>query len=90
MYHLSTQPSHNVHPRVQVQGTKGFFPVLLVVDCGPPDDLPNGHMNYITGPEVTTYKAIIQYSCEETFYTMSGDGKYFLQGGVDSIWNLSP
>ncbi|KAH0502168.1 Mannan-binding lectin serine protease 2 [Microtus ochrogaster] len=44
-----------------------------VVDCGPPDDLPNGHMEYITGPEVTTYKAVIQYSCEETFYTMSSD-----------------
>lgn len=84
MYHLSTQPSHNVHPRVQVQGTKGFFPVLLVVDCGPPDDLPNGHMNYITGPEVTTYKAIIQYSCEETFYTMSGDGKYVCE--ADGFW----
>ncbi|MEJ1272438.1 mannan-binding lectin serine peptidase 2 [Cricetulus griseus] len=49
------------------------IPECRIVDCGPPDELPNGHVNYITGPEVTTYKAIIQYNCEETFYTMSGD-----------------
>ena len=80
---INTPPIHK---------TKGFFPTvsLLVVDCGPPDDLPNGHMEYITGPEVTTYKAVIQYSCEETFYTMSSDGKYFLQGGAGGTWNLSP
>lgn len=63
---------------------------LLVIDCGPPDDLPNGHVDYITGPEVTTYKAVIQYSCEETFYTMSSNGKYLLHGGMGGIWNLSP
>lgn len=60
-----------------------------VIDCGPPDDLPNGHTEYVTGPEVTTYKAVIQYSCEETFYTMHGDGKYVLRGGLGGSWKLS-
>ncbi|EGW13941.1 Uncharacterized protein C1orf127 [Cricetulus griseus] len=54
-----------------------------IVDCGPPDELPNGHVNYITGPEVTTYKAIIQYNCEETFYTMSGDVTSYPTGKVE-------
>lgn len=53
---------------------------FLVVDCGPPDDLPSGRVEYITGPEVTTYKAVIQYSCEETFYTMKvNDGMHIVQ-----------
>lgn len=60
---------------------------LLVIDCGPPDDLPNGHVDYITGPQVTTYKAVIQYSCEETFYTMSSNGKYVCE--ADGFWTSS-
>ncbi|XP_005353767.1 mannan-binding lectin serine protease 2 isoform X1 [Microtus ochrogaster] len=63
------------------------IPECSIVDCGPPDDLPNGHMEYITGPEVTTYKAVIQYSCEETFYTMSSDGKYVCE--ADGFWTSS-
>ncbi|XP_045154701.1 mannan-binding lectin serine protease 2 isoform X1 [Echinops telfairi] len=54
------------------------MPECSLVDCGPPEDLPNGRVEYITGPEVTTYKSLIQYSCTENFYTMrtSNDGKY--------------
>jgi mannan-binding lectin serine protease 2 len=55
---------------------KGLLLTSLVVDCGPPDDLSNGRVDFVTGPEVTTYKAVIQYSCEETFYMMKrNDGK---------------
>lgn len=33
-------------------------------------------MEYLTGSEVTTYEAVIQYRCDEAFYTMArGDGK---------------
>ncbi|ELW68648.1 Mannan-binding lectin serine protease 2 [Tupaia chinensis] len=49
------------------------MPACSIVDCGPPENLPNGQVKYITGPEVTTYKAVIQYSCKETFYTMKTD-----------------
>lgn len=57
------------------------FPLLclLVVDCGPPDDLPSGQVDYITGAEVTIYKAVVQYRCNE-FYTMrTDDGKQTVQ-----------
>lgn len=67
------------------------LPYLLVVDCGPPDDLPNGQVEYITGPEVTTYKAVIQYRCNETYYTMrANDSKHCSKVGVGDVWHLSP
>lgn len=49
-------------------------PVCLpVVDCGPPEALPHGQAEHITGPDVTTYKAEIQYRCTGPFYTMRTD-----------------
>ncbi|KAL4666683.1 hypothetical protein H8959_005372 [Pygathrix nigripes] len=64
------------------------MPSCSIVDCGPPDDLPSGRVEHITGPEVTTYKAVIQYSCEETFYTMKvNDGKYVCE--ADGFWTSS-
>ncbi|XP_077007448.1 mannan-binding lectin serine protease 2 isoform X2 [Tamandua tetradactyla] len=64
------------------------MPECSIVDCGPPDDVPNGQVEYITGPEVTTYKAVIQYSCK-TFYTMKTnyDGKYVCE--ADAFWTSS-
>ncbi|KAF6345040.1 mannan binding lectin serine peptidase 2 [Rhinolophus ferrumequinum] len=64
------------------------MPECSIVDCGPPDDLPNGQVEYVTGPEVTTYKAVIQYRCNETFYTMrTDDGKYVCE--ADGFWTSS-
>ncbi|XP_004679374.1 PREDICTED: mannan-binding lectin serine protease 2 [Condylura cristata] len=64
------------------------MPECSIVDCGPPDDLPNGRVDYITGPEVTTHKAEIQYRCNETFYTMAaGNGKYVCE--ADGFWTSS-
>ncbi|XP_040317037.1 mannan-binding lectin serine protease 2 isoform X2 [Herpailurus yagouaroundi] len=64
------------------------MPQCSIVDCGPPEDLPNGQVQYVTGPEVTTYKAEIQYRCNEIFYTMrSEDGKYVC--GADGFWTSS-
>ncbi|XP_058160406.1 mannan-binding lectin serine protease 2 isoform X2 [Dasypus novemcinctus] len=65
------------------------MPACRIIDCGPPDDIPNGQMEYITGPEVTTYKAEIQYSCKKTFYTMkmNYDGKYVCE--ADGFWTSS-
>ncbi|XP_006885962.1 PREDICTED: mannan-binding lectin serine protease 2 [Elephantulus edwardii] len=62
------------------------MPECSLVDCGPPDDLPNGYTDYITGPDVTTYKAVIQYRCRENFYTMkmSNNGKYVCE--ADGFW----
>ncbi|XP_057355697.1 mannan-binding lectin serine protease 2 isoform X2 [Manis pentadactyla] len=63
-------------------------PECSIVDCGPPDDLPNGQVEYITGPEVTTYKAVIQYRCNETYYTMrANDSKYVCE--ADGFWTSS-
>ncbi|XP_021564673.1 mannan-binding lectin serine protease 2 [Carlito syrichta] len=63
-------------------------PTCSIVDCGPPDDLPNGQVEYITGPDVTTYRAVIQYSCQETFYTMkTDDGDYVCE--ADGFWTSS-
>uniref|UniRef100_A0A8C5XBQ4 Mannan-binding lectin serine protease 2 n=1 Tax=Microcebus murinus TaxID=30608 RepID=A0A8C5XBQ4_MICMU len=63
-------------------------PECSIVDCGPPDDLPSGQVEYVTGPEVTTYKAVIQYSCQETFYMMkTGDGEYVCE--ADGFWTSS-
>nr|XP_045006821.1 mannan-binding lectin serine protease 2 [Jaculus jaculus] len=60
------------------------MPECSIVDCGPPDDIPNGHLEYITGPEVTVYKAEVQYSCT-TFYTMKrNDSKYVCE--ADGFW----
>ncbi|KAM4873139.1 mannan-binding lectin serine protease 2 [Thomomys bottae] len=64
------------------------MPQCSIVDCGPPEDLPNGRVDYITGPELTTYKAVIQYSCNETFYAMKGnDSKYVCE--ADGFWTNS-
>ncbi|XP_006866496.1 PREDICTED: mannan-binding lectin serine protease 2 [Chrysochloris asiatica] len=62
------------------------MPECSIVDCGPPDDLPNGQVEYITGPEETTYQAVIQYSCKENFYSMKtdNDGKYVCK--ADGFW----
>lgn len=64
--------------------------IFLVVDCGPPDDLQNGQVEYITAPEVTTYKAEMRYRCN-AFYTMRIDhGKQTAQSWVGDVRNLSP
>uniref|UniRef100_M3YYC6 Complement C1s subcomponent n=1 Tax=Mustela putorius furo TaxID=9669 RepID=M3YYC6_MUSPF len=64
------------------------MPTCSIVDCGPPDDLPMGRVQYVTGPEVTTYRAVIQYHCNEVFYTMTpNDGKYVC--AADGFWTSS-
>uniref|UniRef100_G1P212 MBL associated serine protease 2 n=1 Tax=Myotis lucifugus TaxID=59463 RepID=G1P212_MYOLU len=64
------------------------MPECSIVECGPPDDLPNGRVEYLSGSEVTTYKAVIQYRCNEIFYTMAGgDGKYVCE--ADGFWTSS-
>ncbi|XP_037354906.1 mannan-binding lectin serine protease 2 [Talpa occidentalis] len=64
------------------------MPECSIVDCGPPEDLPSGRVEYVTGPEVTTYRAAIQYRCNETFYAMrAGDGKYVC--AADGFWTSS-
>ncbi|XP_044247326.2 mannan-binding lectin serine protease 2 isoform X3 [Ursus arctos] len=64
------------------------MPKCSIVDCGPPDDLPSGQVQYITGPDVTTYKAVIQYRCHDIFYTMTpNDGKYVCE--ADGFWTSS-
>lgn len=71
-----SQPSDLFRIGIESTSWRLPLPYLLVVDCGPPDALPNGQVEYVTGPEVTTYKAVIQYRCNETFYTMrTDDGK---------------
>lgn len=68
--HSTTTP-HSLQINIRLKGqTDSSLSHMLVVDCGLPDDLPNGQVEYITGPEVTTYRAVIQYRCNETFYTM--------------------
>uniref|UniRef100_A0A7M4EAW4 MBL associated serine protease 2 n=1 Tax=Crocodylus porosus TaxID=8502 RepID=A0A7M4EAW4_CROPO len=60
----------------EIREGRAFFPFLflfvncLVVNCGPPEDIDNGTVTYVTRPEVTTYKAEIQYKCEGPFYSM--------------------
>lgn len=78
----TTQPTtitistHHFNVRIQHKLTSSpIIYYLLVVDCGPPDDLPSGQVEYITGPAVTTYRAVVKYRCNE-FYTMTtNDGK---------------
>uniref|UniRef100_A0A8C4WC87 MBL associated serine protease 2 n=1 Tax=Gopherus evgoodei TaxID=1825980 RepID=A0A8C4WC87_9SAUR len=60
--------------------------LFSVVNCGQPEDIDNGTVTYITGPEVTTYKAEIQYECESTFYTMKAS-RY--QCSADGYWKNS-
>nr|XP_033696395.1 mannan-binding lectin serine protease 2 [Tursiops truncatus] len=63
------------------------MPECSIVDCGPPDDLPSGQVDYITGAEVTIYKAVVKYRCNE-FYTMrTDDGKYVCE--ADGFWTSS-
>lgn len=78
-----TRPARRAHrgsPLLNAERQADLTPPLpgsLVVDCGPPDDLPNGRVEYLTGSEVTEYRAEVQYRCNETFYTMTGgDGKH--------------
>ena len=52
-------------------------PPVPAVDCGPPDDLPAGRVEFLTGPGVTTYGAGIRYHCDGSFYAMTaGDGEH--------------
>ena len=73
----TTQPTtitistHHFNVRIQYKRTS-LSHHLLVVDCGPPDDLPSGQVEYITAPAVTTYRAVVKYHCNE-FYTMTTD-----------------
>ncbi|CAK6440589.1 unnamed protein product [Pipistrellus nathusii] len=64
------------------------MPECSIVDCGPPEALPGGRVEHLTGPEVTVYRAEVQYRCNETFYTMAGgDGKYVCE--ADGFWTSS-
>ncbi|XP_072684516.1 mannan-binding lectin serine protease 2 isoform X1 [Canis lupus baileyi] len=63
-------------------------PRCSAVDCGPPDDLPAGRVEFLTGPGVTTYGAGIRYHCDGSFYAMTaGDGKYVCE--ADGFWTSS-
>ncbi|XP_040851778.1 mannan-binding lectin serine protease 2-like, partial [Ochotona curzoniae] len=64
------------------------MPECSIVDCGPPEDIANGQVRYVTDADVTTFKAVIEYSCEGPFYTLSvGDGKYVCE--ADGFWTSS-
>ncbi|XP_060040679.1 mannan-binding lectin serine protease 2, partial [Erinaceus europaeus] len=63
------------------------MPECSVVDCGPPDGLPNGEAAYLSGPEATTYKAAIQYRCKDLYSMRAGDGKYLCE--ADGFWTNS-
>nr|XP_025867649.1 mannan-binding lectin serine protease 2 [Vulpes vulpes] len=58
------------------------------VDCGPPDDLPAGRVEFLTGPGATTHRAEIRYHCNGGLHAMTaGDGKYVCE--ADGFWTSS-
>ncbi|XP_041621202.1 mannan-binding lectin serine protease 2 isoform X2 [Vulpes lagopus] len=57
-------------------------------DCGPPDDLPAGRVEFLTGPGATTHRAEIRYHCNGGLHAMTaGDGKYVCE--ADGFWTSS-
>ncbi|XP_043935628.1 complement C1s subcomponent-like isoform X2 [Protopterus annectens] len=50
------------------------------VDCGPPEQVDNSVVVYLTESDVDTFGAKIQYMCEEPYYKM--DGKADVCGNV--------
>ncbi|KAM3873246.1 complement component 1, r subcomponent [Diretmus argenteus] len=48
-------------------------PECQIIDCGEPDVLLNGRIDFISGSE-NQYHSVIQYFCNEPFYSLPGEG----------------
>ncbi|XP_074125190.1 complement C1r subcomponent isoform X1 [Sminthopsis crassicaudata] len=47
------------------------MPHCKIVNCGVPQDLPNGNFSYITKKGENTYQSEILYTCQEPYYQMA-------------------
>ncbi|XP_048475987.1 complement C1s-1 subcomponent-like [Rhincodon typus] len=57
-----------------------------LVDCSVPPSIENGRFVFITEAAVTTYKAIIQYQCNEPYYQLQTDHNRDFHCTVEATW----
>uniref|UniRef100_A0A670YBS2 Granzyme M n=1 Tax=Pseudonaja textilis TaxID=8673 RepID=A0A670YBS2_PSETE len=57
-----------------------------IVDCGPANDIANGTLVYVTGREISTYQAEINYSCESPFYALKTGHSGNYRCAPDGFW----
>ena len=59
------------------------YPLSVIISCGQPDSLSNGHVNTSAG---TSFVDVARYSCD-TGYTLNGPAERTCQ--ADGQWNGS-
>ncbi|KAI1892606.1 hypothetical protein AGOR_G00135310 [Albula goreensis] len=59
-----------------------MMPKCEIVNCGPPDEIPNGKISVST----TTYQSIIQYTCNTPFYIMNDNENGTYSCNYNGTW----
>ncbi|KAL7393378.1 hypothetical protein ABVT39_009947 [Epinephelus coioides] len=57
----------------------------IVVDCGEPEALLNGGVTYLSGSQ-NQYHSVVQYHCNEPFYTLTGGRNVTFTCEADGKW----
>ncbi|XP_062848642.1 complement C1r subcomponent-like isoform X2 [Trichomycterus rosablanca] len=61
------------------------LPQCQIIDCGEPKDLRNGGINFLSGSG-NEYKSVIQYHCNEPFYTFNQANKVSFTCTLNRKW----
>nr|XP_033779800.1 complement C1s subcomponent [Geotrypetes seraphini] len=56
------------------------------LNCGPPEEVDNGRIAYISGSESYSYGSEIRYSCIEKYYNMKSEGNGLYRCSEDGTW----
>ncbi|XP_043935097.1 complement C1s subcomponent-like [Protopterus annectens] len=59
---------------------------VSAVDCGPPKEIENGNLIYLTLFDMDTYEARIHYLCEELYYQLQKKGSGIYQCDAQGSW----
>ncbi|XP_047196985.1 complement C1s subcomponent-like [Hippoglossus stenolepis] len=74
----------------EVQQHIGFTATYksTVIDCGKPEPLLNGGMTYLSEFQ-NQYRSVVQYRCNEPFYSLPEDANAEFTCGADGKWKSS-
>ncbi|XP_019948632.2 complement C1r subcomponent [Paralichthys olivaceus] len=83
-------PLHESDPLMhgEIQSPQHLQPNRTVTECGEPEPLLNGGMTYLSDFQ-NQNGSVVQYFCNEPFYSLPGDANTIFTCGADGKWKSS-